>query len=369
MSPPAISVLMSVYNGERFLAEAVESILNQTFRDFEFIIVDDGSKDKTAGILADYAKRDARVRVIPQENTGRSEALNNGMKVARAPLIARMDADDISLPGRFEEQMRFLSDHPDVGLLGGQAERMGPKGESLGPYWPLPTQDVELRDLMLRFSAFVHPAVMMKRDLVLELGGFRKALPEAEDYDLFLRISERARVANLPQQVLRYRMHLNQASLHNMRLQTQCCVAAKAAAARRKHGLSDPLAEAKEFNVELLQRLGITDAEMQREELQFCANWIPVLRSSDAESALRVTETLIELCDSKPGGSGMAANALMEAASICYRQGRLMAALRYAARGFSAKPEVVRQHVRMALARRARGIWRRAGKPAAGRPA
>ena len=107
MSPPAISVVMSAFNGELFLAEAIESILKQTATDFEFIIIDDGSTDSTPEILSRYAERDERVHVFSQKNIGRAESLNRGIDLAKAPLIARMDADDIAFPQRLERAVRI----------------------------------------------------------------------------------------------------------------------------------------------------------------------------------------------------------------------------------------------------------------------
>src|SRR5246127_2844835 len=110
-NPPAISVVMAVYNSAAVVAEAVDSVLNQTFRDFEFIIIDDGSTDSSGDILRQYAQRDARIRLYAQENCGLIASLNRGCKLAQGRYIARMDADDISLPARFEKQFRFLEEH------------------------------------------------------------------------------------------------------------------------------------------------------------------------------------------------------------------------------------------------------------------
>src|SRR6185437_8882634 len=118
MDSPAVSVVMSVCNGETFLTDAIGSILQQTFRDFEFIIIDDGSTDKTGEVLSYFAKCDNRIRLFTQENKGRAEALNWGIELARAPLIARMDADDMSYPYRLKAQVDFLKTHPNVGLAG-----------------------------------------------------------------------------------------------------------------------------------------------------------------------------------------------------------------------------------------------------------
>ena len=118
MTAPPLSVAMSVYNGERFLAEAVESILSQSFGDFEFLILDDGSHDGTRDILAEYGGRDPRIRVILRENRGLVASLNQLIGEARAPLVARMDADDISHRDRFSRQLAFLAGNPDYGVIG-----------------------------------------------------------------------------------------------------------------------------------------------------------------------------------------------------------------------------------------------------------
>jgi glycosyltransferase involved in cell wall biosynthesis len=118
MGTPAISVAMSVYNGERFLAEAIESVLGQTFADLEFLIVDDGSTDGSRAMIEAYAAKDARIRPILRENRGLIASLNQMLDEARAPLVARMDADDVCLPERLAQQVAFLDAHPDYGVLG-----------------------------------------------------------------------------------------------------------------------------------------------------------------------------------------------------------------------------------------------------------
>src|SRR5260370_151977 len=150
MSSPPVSMLMSVFNGEAFLPQALESILGQTFGDFEFIIIDDGSTDTTAQILSDYAKQDERVRVFNQGNKGRAASLNDGIDLARAEYIARMDADDIALPHRLKEQIRFMERHPEVGLLGGAVELIGPEGQVLAEVRP-PLDASQIRCLLLRY--------------------------------------------------------------------------------------------------------------------------------------------------------------------------------------------------------------------------
>src|SRR5438045_8388133 len=128
MSSTKVSVLMSVYNGQEFLCEAIESVSTQSYRDFEFLIIDDGSTDGTPEILRKYAAADERIRVHRHENRGRAESLNVGIELARGEYIARMDADDVALPERLRQQLEFLEGHPDVGLLGGAFELISSRG-------------------------------------------------------------------------------------------------------------------------------------------------------------------------------------------------------------------------------------------------
>src|SRR4051812_26679567 len=123
---PTVSVLMAVYNGEQYLREAVNSILSQTFKDFEFIIIDDGSTDRSPELLASYARADSRVKLISRPNKGLTKSLNEGLHAARGEFVARMDGDDISLPERFERQVSYLREHPEVVLVGSRVEFIDP---------------------------------------------------------------------------------------------------------------------------------------------------------------------------------------------------------------------------------------------------
>jgi glycosyltransferase involved in cell wall biosynthesis len=262
MSPPIISVVMSVYNGQAFLAEAVESILGQTFRDFEFIVIDDGSTDRTEKILATYASRDGRLRAFRQENRGRTESLNIGIGLAGGKYIARMDADDVSLPHRLQVQVDFMEQHPEVCLLSASCERINKKGRLLDRV-PVPLLDDEIRSMMLHKNAMCHPAVMMRKEVVIACGGYRKVFSESEDYDLWLRMSERSQLANLEEPILQYRVHSKQASNVNLRHQTLCTLAARTAAAFRKQGRPDPFSGVDQITPGLLRKLGVTTAEIQ----------------------------------------------------------------------------------------------------------
>ena len=188
MTSPRVSVLMPVYNGERYLREAVESILGQTFTDFEFIIVDDGSTDGTKAILGNYT--DSRiVRLENSTNQGLVAALNMGLRAARGEYIARQDADDISALERFSRQNEYLDKHSAISVVGASAYEIDAEGKRLG-ILEIPTKEIEIKWHALFQNPFIHSAVMFRREIVAKLGGY-SSLPQAlhvEDYELWLRL-------------------------------------------------------------------------------------------------------------------------------------------------------------------------------------
>jgi len=205
---PSISVVLGVYNCQRYIADAVEGILGQTFRDFEFIVVDDGSTDLTTDILRRYESKDERLRVVRIPHGGIVDAANAGLSIARALLIARADADDICLPDRFEKQFAYLAEHPEVVCLGSRMLVMEPYGSALGESDHKLTHE-EIDAELLRGSGWAvpQPVAMMRMDAVLEVGGYRKEYLWSEDLDLFLRLAEVGRMANLPDVLVKYRTH------------------------------------------------------------------------------------------------------------------------------------------------------------------
>lgn len=206
MKEPKVTVLMPVHNGGTYLSAAIDSILGQTFTEMEFLIVDDGSTDKTPDILTAYAGRDERIRILRNEaNLGIVASLNRGLVEARAPLLARMDADDLSLPERLEEQYRFLEDHPSKGLVGTWAE-IWEEEHRTGRVHRHPVDETLIRFELLFGNPFVHSSVMMRRAVAREVGGYlAPRSPYPEDYDLWSRISEKTGVANIPQTLTVYR--------------------------------------------------------------------------------------------------------------------------------------------------------------------
>ena len=241
MSAPAISVLMSVHNDARFLDSAVKSIRAQSFTNFELLVMDDGSSDSSPAILARHAQQDPRIRIFTQDNRGLVVALNRLLGEARAPLVARMDADDIAQPDRFALQHSFLQDRKDVGCLGTHADLIDEDGQLLtrAPARGL-THDVIMADAR-RGIPVLHPSIMLRTDALRAIGGYRTPFRTAQDYDLYLRLAETTRLANLPETLLQYRVHAKQVSSSRLVQQTLSAVVAWHSAEARRCGRVDPV--------------------------------------------------------------------------------------------------------------------------------
>ncbi|MBK7946176.1 MAG: glycosyltransferase [Flavobacteriales bacterium] len=199
-SAPLVSVVMPVFNAERFLREAITSILEQRFTDLEFILINDGSTDGSAAIIASFT--DPRITVITQANQGISAALNTGIAAARGGFIARMDADDVSHPDRIAQQVAFLQAHPDIGMLGTWATVEDEHGNRTGEL-EHPTDDARIRYALLFDSPFVHPSMMVRGALFQRTGGYDSDPAIFEDHDLWSRMILHTRAANLPAHLLR----------------------------------------------------------------------------------------------------------------------------------------------------------------------
>ncbi len=165
---------MGVWNGAPQVGEAVQSVLSQTAADLELIVIDDGSSDATPAILRSF--RDPRLRIIRRARGGLTSALNAGLALARAPLLARLDADDIALPRRFEQQLEYLERHPEVGLLGTAARETDAAGQEVAIVRP-PTDDALIRRALIRRNPFVHSSIVMRRVAVVQAGGYDEAFP------------------------------------------------------------------------------------------------------------------------------------------------------------------------------------------------
>jgi len=205
MSRPKLSVVMPVHNGERYLREAVESVLNQTFTDFEFIIINDGSTDTTQAILENYP--DSRLVVVNREHQGLVASLNQGLTLARGEYVARQDADDISLSTRFATQIDYLDKNPEVVLVTSDYEIIDSKGCLLGRMRREGDPSLVAWYLLFYNHVAGHSLVVFRRDPVVDLGGYSGRRRHIEDYDLWLRLSNVADIVILPDVLLRWRMH------------------------------------------------------------------------------------------------------------------------------------------------------------------
>ena len=210
---PRVSVLMSVYNGAAFLRQAVQSILAQTFTDFEFVVIDDGSTDESLAILQSYG--DARLRIVRNErNLGLTASLNRGLQEARGEFVARQDADDVSHPIRLEKQVAFLDQHPPIVIVGTQARYINAAGHaSVSPLWSKATTAEALRLQSLFDNPFFHTSVMFRRSVIHDqLGGYDPGFRTSQDFELWSRVLQQFDGANLSEALVDQRYHAHSIS-------------------------------------------------------------------------------------------------------------------------------------------------------------
>jgi len=202
------SVLMPVFNAEQYIDEAVESVLAQTFRDFELLLLNDGSTDGTLNKLEVFAKRDTRCKIITGPNVGIVATLNKGLQLAKCPLIFRMDADDICLPTRFQQQVDYMAQHPECLVLGTAIYLIDNAGRRIMEMQvPKDHAKIDHANLQGDGSHVFHPTWLMRRDAMVQLGGYREVCRHAEDLDLLLRAAEVGELHNLGNVLLLYRQH------------------------------------------------------------------------------------------------------------------------------------------------------------------
>ena len=217
--PPRVSVVMTVYNGERYLAEAIASVLGQTYADFELIIVDDGSTDGSRGIIEAYARRDPRIRLLPlADNQGMASARNRGIERARGQFIAFSDCDDICLPDRLRRQVKHLESNPDIGVLGctmwAVDHKLRPLAENTAP----------LEHALIAWGLHFNPILpggssMIRSELLVDNGGYEEGRLYADDLELWSRLIEKTRFASLPDILMLYRRHPQAAGIGSRKRQ------------------------------------------------------------------------------------------------------------------------------------------------------
>jgi glycosyl transferase family 2 len=349
-SNPMVSVVMSVFNGERFLREAMDSILDQRFRDFEFIVVDDGSTDRSASILDSYSKRDPRVTVCHKENSGLIESLNRGCLLAQGKYIARMDADDISVGDRLMWQVDFMEKHPHVAVLGGAVEWIDAEGKSLGTLRH-PVEDGEIKSALLHDNVILHPTVIMQREAFVAAGGYRTAVVAAEDYDLWLRIAEHFQLANLEAIVLKYRIHPSQISVTKRRQQTLSALAVQVSASLRRRGIPDPLDSVIEITPLILAGLVITETGQQNELVSGGQKWTRTLCMVSEDSSALKTAVKMLRPDRKYLKRWEIANLYLSLARLYWRQGSFLSSILALGQAVVTRPIVVGRPLKPLLRR------------------
>jgi hypothetical protein len=278
---PLVSVCMPVRDGARWLGDSLDSILGQSFTDFELRVLDDGSTDETPDVLASYAARDERIIVRRQDaSQGIGYALKTLCSAARGRYIARMDADDVALPERIARQVELLEQDRGIAVVGGAYIVLRDDGSD-GRTVRFPASDGAIRRGLDYYNCIAHPTVTFRRDRFEAIGGFRLAR-FCEDYDLWLRMSERYRLANLREPVIRRREHRGQFSHALVETQVTSMLVVIEAAKRRRAGEPDPLEDEPDPNwISLYAELGLLPAARRRALLEAYAGRIAAVGSDE----------------------------------------------------------------------------------------
>lgn len=260
-SHPLISVLLAVHNGQSYVEQALRSVLHQSHDDFEIIVVDDESTDRTPQILSALQQRDHRLRVERRRHSGLTSSLNFALQLARSPYIARLDADDTADPTRLAKQLAFLEETDSVAVVGSGADLIDEGGRLRKTIEPPRSPESIARALQYR-NVMIHSSVMARRSVVLEVGAYRDIMVASQDYDLWLRMSESHSLANLPEPLVKIRWHPRQISSHHLKEQVVCQLAARASARLRRAGMKDPLHGASSLTPDVLAQLGLSERQV-----------------------------------------------------------------------------------------------------------
>ena len=234
---PTVSVVLCIYNGETYLRQAIDSVLRQSFSNFELLLVDDGSTDNTLGIIREFAKQDSRCVVLTGPNQGLIGSRNMGIAHAQAEFIALMDADDICMPRRLSTQLQYMQANPECVAVGSQVLLIDPEARPIKPLLTEVThQAIDAAHMAGWGGAIINPSAMIRKSAFMQVGKYQKDFLHAEDMDMFLRLAEVGKLANIPEILLHYRQH--PASVGYQHASTQQASAAQAtAAARQRRGL------------------------------------------------------------------------------------------------------------------------------------
>lgn len=214
---PLISVVMPAYNAQRFITQAIDSILSQTFKNFELIIVNDCSTDNTINIVRSFVRKDARVKIINNKNRlNIAASLNKGISKASSNIIARMDADDISLPNRLELQFKLINSSKNIAVVGADIIVMDVDEREL-IIRNYPNSNENLKACLFKYSPFAHPVVCFKKNVIDSVGGYNPLYSPTEDLDLWFRLGSRYKFASIKKPLLKYRLYDNSTSHHSLK--------------------------------------------------------------------------------------------------------------------------------------------------------
>jgi glycosyltransferase involved in cell wall biosynthesis len=263
-----LSVLMPAYNAERYIGAAMDSVLAQTVRDLQLLVIDDGSTDDTLALAQEYARRDPRVRVVTQPNAGIAHTLNRGLTMLAGDWVFLMHADDVMMPNRLERQTAFIAANPDLAVASSLVYYVNAAGDTIGhgrsPFTkPEAVTAAADRGEMIAFN---HPACALKREVILKVGGYRQAFWPAEDCDVWARVVEAGhRVAVQDEYLLKYRIHGSSASISRARLMQQKTIWLERCIAARRAGQAEPTWE--QFQAERRSVAWPTRLNHSRQEL------------------------------------------------------------------------------------------------------
>ena len=346
---PLVSVVMVIRNVERYLAEAIESILQQTLRDLEFIIVDFGSSDRSREIAAGYAANDSRIKLSEIPQGSYIEAKISACQLPKGRYIAIQDADDVSLPERLQSEVDFLERHLEVGLLGGAVQWIDSQGKYLKTEDNYPTEDSEIRSELRVRNTFWHPTILMRREAYVRVGGYRGAFTQSDDYDLWLRMSEQYQCANLREKVLKYRVHSQQLSVRKRKDQVFCTLAARAAAVLRREGKVDPLNSVKEITPALLASMGVSEAAQKQEFINDYRGYIRLMFESGGYDAVpNAVAEMLRDCKGSYRDSLLIVDMQVLAGRAFWKKGKGVRGVLAIARAVYARPRLF-AHPRMLL--------------------
>ena len=334
MGQPQVSVVIPVWNGERYLREAIESVLEQSLESFEVVVIDDGSTDGTSGILEEYANN-GRIRVHRQTNQGLVAALNAGLRIAQSIYVARLDADDVCMPGRLAAQLRYLECHPEVLAVGGAIEMIDEHGNSKGRRG-YPVGQVAATSEMLEGCTLAHPAVMMRKEAVQNVGGYRSFFKHAEDYDLWLRLIAHGPVDNLAEVMIKYRVHPESVTHKHRTSQSLAAAAALVAYRRRAQGLPDPF-ESRESTLKLEDVLGRGFSDAEQASFAYVRFRMLVENGASISDHLAALEWVWNLRSHIPRGR-LVRHCLAPTISALRKSGRTGEAISWFTRAFLTEP-------------------------------